>query len=160
MTSTLAHSQANDSTSKAGSWVFPVAEEALICRFLPDFTITYSNAAYCRSLGLAAGELTGCSIRSYLPSHYWSQIERLLAQLTPGQPVGHLEFCQAEADGSVRWQLWQCQAYFDASGRPVEFVWSGRDVTAAHARPHPVPVMPAGQVLEACPYPVALIQDG
>lgn len=160
MTSTLAHSQANDSTSKSGSWAFPLAEEALICRFLPDFTITYSNAAYCRSLGVAAGELAGHSIATYLPSHYWSQIERLLAQLTPGQPVGHLEFCQAEADGSIRWQLWQCQAYFDASGRPGEFVWSGRDVTAAHIRPQATSVLQAGQVLAACVHPVALIQDG
>ena len=101
----------------------------LICRCLPDGTITFVNQAYCRYFGKTKDELIG---QSYLPFFVVEDQEILkkhIARLNKGNPVAVIENRVIVPGGSIRWQQWTNRALFDEQGRIVELQSTGRDIT-------------------------------
>lgn len=104
-------------------------QSELICRFLPDGTLTFVNEAFCRYFGQSRSELLGSS--------YWERFqadeqERLMAEyatLTAAQPVLRCEQSSARATGDIKWQLWTVRGIFTEQGRLREIQAVGRDVT-------------------------------
>ncbi|MFH1034692.1 MAG: diguanylate cyclase [Pseudomonadota bacterium] len=101
----------------------------LVCRFLPDGTLTFSNQAYRGyfsdiTLGQGSGNLFEC-----MPPADGQRLKRLLANLTPQHPLGRSDQAYTTPDGQTRWQSWSHWGIFDPAGKLAEVQAVGRDVT-------------------------------
>lgn len=102
----------------------------LICRFQPDFRLTFVNQAYAKSAGRKPTELIGMRILDLIPADYQAQI---INQLTVQNPPGRSATTENPvwlADGSLRWFEWTDRAIVDEQGAVIEYQAVGRDVTA------------------------------
>lgn len=106
------------------------SQTELICRFLPDGTITFVNGAYCRYFQRSAEELVGRTFWPLIAEEYHEQATQFLATLTPDTPVATMEHPVLAPGGEIRWQQWTDHGFFDKQGQPVEFQSVGRDITA------------------------------
>ena len=100
----------------------------LICRFLPDWTLTFVNDAFCSYFGKSRDELIGRSFMSLIPEEERGTVVELLASLSQGAPSSTVEH-RVFAGGEQRWQQWTNRAIFDTAGNVAEFQAVGRDVT-------------------------------
>ena len=101
----------------------------MICRFNPDFTLTFINEAYCQYFGKPEGDLLGQNFLSLIPEEAWESVQKHFASFTQDQSVQTQEHPVIASDGSQRWQQWSNQAFFDKSGKILEFQSVGRDIT-------------------------------
>jgi PAS domain S-box-containing protein len=101
----------------------------LICRFLPDTTLTFVNDAYARYFGRPTDQLIGTPFLSLTPPEAHADIMRQLASLTPEQAVRTYEHEVLRPDGSRGWHEWTDRAIFDEHGALIEFQSVGRDIT-------------------------------
>lgn len=101
----------------------------MVCRFLPDLTLTFVNTAYCRSLGMTADELLGQKCLSYTLPDDKPHVFAGLASLSTTNPVNTYECRSVLPDGSIVWEQWTDHAIFDHAGQIVEYQSVGRDVT-------------------------------
>jgi PAS domain S-box-containing protein len=100
----------------------------LICRFLPDLTLTFVNEAYCRYFGKSRDELIGANFISLIPDEDRPKVSEHLALLSLETPFSTVEH-EVVANGELRWQQWTNRAFFDSSGSVRGFQAVGRDVT-------------------------------
>jgi len=101
----------------------------LICRFLPDGTLTFVNEAYCHYFGQKREELIGSSFRPLILEGDRTCVEEQLTSLSLENPVATYEHRVMLPDGEIRWQQWTNRAIFDQQGRFIEFQSVGRDIT-------------------------------
>ncbi|MBU7028049.1 MAG: PAS domain S-box protein [Theionarchaea archaeon] len=101
----------------------------LICRFLPDGTLTFVNEAYCRYFGKNREDLVGKSFMPLIPEEDREWAERHLSSLNPENPVGTIEHRVFVLGGEIRWQQWTDRALFDEHGQLIGFQSVGRDIT-------------------------------
>jgi diguanylate cyclase (GGDEF)-like protein/PAS domain S-box-containing protein len=101
----------------------------LICRFLPDGTLTFVNEAYCHYFGKKHEELIGSSFMPLILERDQAFIEEQLTSLSLENPVVTYEHRIMLPDGEIRWQQWTNRAIFDERGRFIEFQSVGRDIT-------------------------------
>ena len=101
----------------------------LVCRFLPDTTLTFVNEAYCKFFGRRRHELVGMKFIDLVPA---VAHERLLAHIAQAAedrcPVTH-EHEVTMPDGSAGWQQWIDYPIVGADGRLTELQGIGRDIT-------------------------------
>jgi PAS domain S-box-containing protein len=100
----------------------------LICRFLPDGTITFVNDAYCRYFNRSRRELTGKSFWPFIPVKERKKAREHLASISFQRPVATIEH-QIVVRKKRRWQQWTDRGIFDSAGNLVEFQSVGRDIT-------------------------------
>jgi PAS domain S-box-containing protein len=101
----------------------------LICRFLPDTTLTFVNDAYCRAFGRTRDELIGTKFTALIPE---ASRAFALDHIRSLEASDRQEISEHEvhgADGTIRWQQWEDHAIRDADGAIVEFQSIGRDIT-------------------------------
>lgn len=101
----------------------------LICRFLPDHTLTFVNAAYCRYYGKSADNLLGTTFMPFIPSEDQASLAAQLATLGPENPVIVVEHRVKNAQGDLRWMQWVNRALLHEDGTIREFQAVGRDIT-------------------------------
>jgi PAS domain S-box-containing protein len=101
----------------------------LICRFLPDGTITYVNEVYCRFFGKAHDELINRPWHPSAVAEDLSLIEARLQMLSPKTPVVVIENRVYDGRGRVRWMEFVNRAFFDDLGHLLETQSVGRDIT-------------------------------
>jgi two-component system sensor histidine kinase/response regulator len=101
----------------------------LICRWLPDGTLTFVNGAYCRYFQKSPEELLGKSFMPLIPEEDQAKVEQAIAQLSPDNPVVVYSHRVYAPDGSIRWMEWTDRALYDAEGNLVELQSVGRDIT-------------------------------
>lgn len=104
-------------------------QSELICRFLPDTTITFVNEAYCRYFGTSREELRGHSFLSPIPEEDRQKPLDNMASLSSCHPVATDVHRVILPNGEVRWLKWTNRAILDEGGKIVEFQSTGRDVT-------------------------------
>jgi diguanylate cyclase (GGDEF)-like protein/PAS domain S-box-containing protein len=109
------------------------AQTELVCRFLPDLTLTFVNEAYCRYFGRTPGEVIGRSFVERVPVEDRVYYEEQLTRLNKEDPRRTIEHRVLTPEGGVRWQQWTDTAIFDGEGRIVEYQSVGRDVTERKA---------------------------
>ena len=100
----------------------------LNCRFLPDWTLTFVNDAYCRYIGKSTSDLIGRSFISFVPHEDRQRVTDCMATLCATTPFLTIEH-QVIANEELRWQQWTNRAVFDAAGKLCEFQAVGRDIT-------------------------------
>lgn len=101
----------------------------LICRFLPDGTITFVNEAYCRYFQKNKEELIGQTFMPLIPAEDRDKVRSLLSSLSLENPVATQEHRVIAANGDIRWHLWTNRMVLDPQGRLIEFQAVGRDIT-------------------------------
>ncbi len=101
----------------------------LVCRFLPDTTLTFVNEAYCRFHAKTEQELIGRSFMPFVSSEDVAATSAGLAALRPENPSNAVEHKAIRHDGEARWQQWTRRAIFDEAGNIIEIQSVGRDIT-------------------------------
>lgn len=99
----------------------------LICRFLPDSTLTFVNDAYCRFWGKSRGELVGRRFIELIPAPERAAVLDRIGRILKGSDS--LEHQVTLADGTVGWQHWINHAIAGDRGSVIELQGVGRDIT-------------------------------
>ncbi len=100
-----------------------------IVKWRPDGIRTFVNEHYCRLFGLTEEACIGTSFLPLVAPEHHDTIRERLAALTPEHPEfteEHVSYSQA----GPLWQQWTTRGIFDESGRLVEMLSTGRDITA------------------------------
>ncbi|MCX7025470.1 MAG: PAS domain S-box protein [Spirochaetes bacterium] len=104
-------------------------QHEMICRFLPDTTLTFVNDAYCRNFGKRSDELSGTRFLDLVPREDHAPIlERIERARTTRQPI-EFEHRVIYPDGSTGWQSWKDSPILDRDGAVAEFQSVGMDIT-------------------------------
>ncbi|WP_088889900.1 PAS domain S-box protein [Leptolyngbya ohadii] len=100
----------------------------LVCRSLPDTTVTFVNDACCRYFGVNREEMIGKSYRHLIYEPDRAEVERNITSLSIDQPIITSEN-RWVVNGEVRWMQWSDRLLFDKQGNPIEIQSVGRDIT-------------------------------
>ena len=103
------------------------AQSDLICRFLPDATLTFVNDAYCRFWNKTREQLLGTKFIDLIPSPARQAVLDHIAGLRSG--TDSQEHQVTLADGTVGWHHWINHVILDGRGRVRELQGVGRDIT-------------------------------
>ena len=104
-------------------------QEELICRFLPDTTLTYVNEPYCRMFGRTGEELVGTRFLDLIPGDNHTSVMETLARLSASNRSVTYSHEVALPDGRSGWQEWTDTAIIGDDGNVAEIQATGRDIT-------------------------------
>jgi PAS domain S-box-containing protein len=104
-------------------------QEETICRFLPDTTLTFVNAAYSRHFGKTAEELIGQSFLNLIVDDQREANYQHIQSLVESPRLIYNESHVVNAEGEKRWQRWQNIPIYNDRGEVVEFQGVGIDIT-------------------------------
>ena len=104
-------------------------QKEMICRYLPDTTLTFVNDAYCRAHGKTRQELLGYKFLEFTPPESRDELFELLNSLSADKPSVTKEHRALLPDGSIRWHEWTDQALLNEEGVLIEYQGVGRDIT-------------------------------
>ncbi len=103
--------------------------QALICRFLPDGTLSFVNSAYCQYFKKTREELIGKNFFQFILQKEQSKVKKHFESLTQEKPVVSYEHRVLAPDGKIRWQTWTDHAIFNNNGVLQQYLSIGLDVT-------------------------------
>jgi PAS domain S-box-containing protein len=101
----------------------------LICRYRPDFTLTFVNPSYSAVFGKAPEDIVGQNILDLVLPEDREHVRAHLSSLSPARPLLVSENRWMLPDGTARWFEWTDRVILDDAGRVVEYQGVGRDVT-------------------------------
>nr|WP_320011776.1 ATP-binding protein [uncultured Desulfobulbus sp.] len=101
----------------------------LVCRYLPNGTVTFVNQAFCRFFGKTREQLIGQDFKPHMSAENRVTKLQLLASLTKENPVGSYEYCIELPGQETRWLHWTDRKIFDQEGNLREYAGVGRDNT-------------------------------
>jgi PAS domain S-box-containing protein len=107
-------------------------QHEMICRFLPDTTLTFVNHPYCRMLGKSDQELLGRKFIEFLPIEARKEVLDKIAVLSTEKTSHSYEREVKLSDGKCRWHEWTDAAII-SDGEVVEIQSTGRDITEKKA---------------------------
>ena len=105
----------------------------LICRYDPEFRLTFVNRAYSQQFATSPEKMIGEVFLERIPVADRAHARWKITQLNAENPVTTSEHRSIMPDGSVRWFQWTDRAIFDDTGKITEFQGVGRDVTEYRA---------------------------
>ncbi|PAB58581.1 sensor histidine kinase [Anaeromicrobium sediminis] len=100
-----------------------------ICKFFPDTTLTYANKTYCDYFGKTYEELIGSKFLDLVPKDEQEGVLRSYDGININNPTRTHEHRSVYKDGTLRWQKWTDEAFFDDYGNIIEFQSMGVDIT-------------------------------
>ncbi|MBN2516580.1 MAG: PAS domain S-box protein [Deltaproteobacteria bacterium] len=101
----------------------------LICRFLPDGTLTFVNDAYCRYFDMKQKDLIGQSFMTLIPEEDRDAVFQQFNSLSPENRVATYEHRVIMPNGDIRWMRWTDQAIYDDRNRRIDYQSVGWDIT-------------------------------
>jgi PAS domain S-box-containing protein len=102
----------------------------MICRFLPDGTLTFVNGNYCSALKRTAGELLGKNLLAVLPENERTAVQEQFRSLNPSQPVISYEHTVLLPNGETRRHRWTSRAILNPDGSVAECQAIGEDISS------------------------------
>ncbi len=105
----------------------------LVCRCLPDGTLTFVNSAYCHYFDRAPDELLGASFAPLIAEGDRVGALARVRGCDAAHPHDTQEHRVVRGDGALRWVQWRNQAILDADDALIEIQSVGRDVTEQRA---------------------------
>ncbi|MBD1932099.1 MULTISPECIES: PAS domain S-box protein [Cyanophyceae] len=105
----------------------------MICRFLPDGSLSFVNDAYCRFFNKQPKELVGQTFAPFMLEEKQEWITQEMAFLTPEKSVLSYEHQVVMPSKEICIQQWTNRAIFNEFGQFVEFQAVGRDITLRKA---------------------------
>src|SRR5262252_1780253 len=104
-------------------------QSELICRFLPDTTLTFVNDAYCRFFGAPREVLIGRKFLELVPPDERAAVLTEIEALVAHPRTQQHEHAVLLPDGTQGWQHWINHPISTVRGDVVEVQGVGRDVT-------------------------------
>lgn len=101
----------------------------MICRFLPNYNLTFVNDAYCRYFQKTSDELIGRNLLSFMPENDHDRLEKNLANINQANPMVSSELHIIHPDGTEGWHQWTDRAIYNDTGTLVEYQSVGKDIT-------------------------------
>jgi PAS domain S-box-containing protein len=101
----------------------------LICRFLPDGTLTFVNNAYCRYFDMKQEDLIGQSFITLIPEEDRDAVFQQFHFLTPENRVVTYEHRVIMPNRDIGWMNWTDQAIYDDRNQLIEYQSVGWDIT-------------------------------
>jgi PAS domain S-box len=105
----------------------------LICRFTPDFSMTFANPAFVRYHLLPQETLADKNFLTFVHPGDIGVVRQSIGSLTVDNPFARVQiravFPSAETDPEIRWQDWTYLARFREDGAVAEVQGTGRDIT-------------------------------
>jgi PAS domain S-box-containing protein len=101
----------------------------LICRFTPEYVLTFVNENYCRLFNAEPGELLGRSFMPMISKEDQELVKSQIKSLSSDNPVLTHDQRTLLPNGEVIWQQWTNRIIFDETGRISEYQAVGRDIT-------------------------------
>lgn len=105
-------------------------QNELICRFLPDTTLTFVNKSYCDFFNSTREQLLGSRWIGMIPDDQQQMISDHLHHVGRSGDIITYEHA-VMVEGEVCWQQWTDHPLYDNDGNLVEFQAVGRDITSA-----------------------------
>jgi len=102
---------------------------AMICRYLPDLTLTFGNRPLATYLELTPEQLPGVDLGSWLSDEQRAAFQQRLSQLSPASPVSTAEISLQLPGREHAWWVWSDRGVFDEHGQLIEVQAVGRDNT-------------------------------
>jgi PAS domain S-box-containing protein len=104
-------------------------QSELICRYLPDGTLTFVNDAYCRFFGRSRDELIGKNFTELLPEDARQGALSYVQTLMNNQHPVRYEHQVIGRMGRRAWQEWNDRVIRGTDGKITELQGVGRDIT-------------------------------
>lgn len=101
----------------------------MVCRYLPDTTLTFVNHAYCRFFGRERDELLGHRILELIPESARQYALDVVSKMVAERSTSTTEHEVLLPDGSIGWMRWIDTPLIGEDGAVTEFQAIGRDVT-------------------------------
>ena len=103
----------------------------LVCRFLPDTTLTFVNPAYCRYFGVQEQNILGKPFLSLIPEKaHKVTLEQIQLLLNTPQLISKTVEHPVQSDnGEITWQRWTNRVILGSDGAVIEFQSVGFDIT-------------------------------
>ena len=102
---------------------------AMICRYLPNLTLTFGNQPLANYLECSPEQLPGINLSSWLSDEQHQAFMQRLATLTPEFPVSTAEISLQLPGREHAWWVWSDRGVFDSQGHLQEVQAVGRDNT-------------------------------
>ncbi len=99
----------------------------LLCRYSPDLKLTFVNNVYCWYFNKHRDDLLGQEL-PFIHEQDIAKVKKLVATLTPQNPVEVIEYRIVKSSGTTRRQQWIYHATFGNRGRLIEIQAVGRDI--------------------------------
>jgi|GEM_PF-549983 PAS domain S-box-containing protein len=103
-------------------------QEDVICRWLPDTTLTFVNESYCRFFGKTPEELVGTKWLFFIPESSREEVKRFYESIAENPKTYSYEHESVNTQGEIRWQSW-IDTPIISDGKVSEFQSAGRDIT-------------------------------
>ena len=123
--------QAEEDLKRERDYIGQIIGESpsLIVGIAPDGTTTFVNPAVARHTGYPADELIGKDWwQLFYPGEEYQQVRQLFAELEKG-PVRNYEMTLTTKTGAKRTVSWNSLSKHDESGRLIEIIGFGNDIT-------------------------------
>lgn len=104
-------------------------QSELVCRYLPDTTLTFVNEAYCRFFNRTRDELLGHKFLELLPTEVRTAALHHVRSLVDNPRVRTYEHEVLLPDGAIAWQQWVDHVVIGPDGQVAELQGIGRDIT-------------------------------
>ncbi len=101
----------------------------LVCRYLPDCTLTFVNQAYCQYHGKERNDLIGTDFRPTIGPEDRKNLIQFLKSADPKHSTQTQVQRIMKSNGEILWVEWRRQALFDDTGKFYEIQSVGRDIT-------------------------------
>lgn len=102
---------------------------AMICRFLSDGTITFSNTTYGQFYGKTPQEIEGTNLLLLIIEEEREKIKNKYLSLTLENPSVTYEVQEVNFKGEKRWLQWTDRRIFNEDSNEIEYQTIGIDVT-------------------------------
>jgi PAS domain S-box-containing protein len=102
---------------------------AMICRFLPDGTLTFVNNAYCEYFATTKDSLVGQNFFQFIPEEDREKVRNTFLSLNKDKSMITYVHQVIGPDGKIVWQEWTDRALFGEQGNIAEYQSIGQDIT-------------------------------
>ncbi|AFM25673.1 MASE3 domain-containing protein [Desulfomonile tiedjei] len=101
----------------------------LICRYAPNYVITFVNESFCRQFSKDRQDLIGTKVFELVAEIDRDQLRSHLESLNIDSLIRTQEHRVMLPDGEIRWHRWTNRAILDEEGTVVEYQSVGFDIT-------------------------------
>jgi PAS domain S-box-containing protein len=106
------------------------SQNDLLCKWLPDTTLTYVNNAVCELLKSTSRKLIGKPFSDIVIPDGNVSIEAITTDILESGQIISFEHGYIDAGRAVRWHHWTCSPVYSEDGLPIEVLAVGRDISA------------------------------
>jgi len=105
------------------------SQTELVCRYTPEFILSFCNEAYCSHLGKDRQRLIGQNILEEIRDEDREELREYIRSVSRDQPNATRIQCITNSRKEKLWLEWRRRAFFDDQNRLYEIQSVGRDIT-------------------------------